>query len=207
MICWPPWKSRPPADPVPRLPLSAVDRDAGRALVERTGLTGSGPLIGLFPGAEFGPSKRWPWRRFAELAQLLRRRLPAARILIVVGPKETWLGVRVHEESGRIHPLAGPDLDLARLARLLSALDVLVTNDSGPMHLAAAVGVPVRRPVRAHRPRAHRPGRRRPPDPLHRSLVLALLPPALPAAAPPLPEGDRRRAGGGGGIDVAAIGG
>ena len=130
-----------PADWVPRLPLSPADRDAGRALVERAGLAGDGPLIGLFPGAEFGPGKRWPWRRFAELARQLRRRLPGARILIVVGPKETWLGVRVHEESGHVHPLAGPDLDLGRLAALLAALDLLVTNDSGPMHLAAALGV------------------------------------------------------------------
>jgi heptosyltransferase-2 len=132
----------PPADWVPRLELSSADREVGRALVERTGAAGDGPLIGLFPGAEFGPSKRWPWRRFAELARQLRRRLPGARILILVGPKETWLGVRVHEESGHLHPLAGPDLDLGRLARLLTALDLLVTNDSGPMHLAAAVGVP-----------------------------------------------------------------
>jgi heptosyltransferase-2 len=131
-----------PVDWVPRLPLSAADHEAGRALVERTGLTGDGPLIGLFPGAEFGPSKQWPWRRFVELARLLRRRLPGSRILIVVGPKETWLGVRIHEESGHVHPLAGPDLDLGRLARLLGTLDALVTNDSGPMHLAAAAGVP-----------------------------------------------------------------
>ena len=131
-----------PADWTPRLALSEADREAGRALVERTGLGGDGPLVGLFPGAEFGPSKRWPYLRFAELARELRRRLPGVRILIVVGPKETWLGVRVHEESGKVHPLAGPDLDLGRLAKLLAALDALVTNDSGPMHLAAAVGVP-----------------------------------------------------------------
>lgn len=131
-----------PAGWVPRLELAAADREAGRELVERAGLTGDGPLIGLFPGAEFGPSKRWPWRRFAELASALRRQRPRARILILVGPKETWLGVRVHEESGHVHPLAGPDLDLGDLAKLLANLDVLVTNDSGPMHLAAAVGIP-----------------------------------------------------------------
>ena len=131
----------PPADWLPRLALSRADRETGLGLVERTGLAGDGPLVGLFPGAEFGPSKRWPWRRFAELARELRRRLPAVRILVIVGPKETWLGVRVHEESGHVHPLAGPDLDLGRLARLLSRLDLLITNDSGPMHLAAALGV------------------------------------------------------------------
>ena len=132
----------PPPDWVPRLDLSPADRAAGRALLQRTGVAGDGPLVGLFPGAEFGPSKRWPWQRFAALARRARRRLPGARILILVGPKETWLGVRLHEESGRVHPLAGPDLDLGQLATLLANLDLLVTNDSGPMHLAAAVGVP-----------------------------------------------------------------
>jgi heptosyltransferase-2 len=106
------------------------DRSAARA-----------PLVGLFPGAEWGPSKQWPWRRFAELATELRRQRPDARIAIFVGPKETWLGVRVHEESGKLHPVIGPDLDLAALAGVMSHLDVVVTNDSGPMHLAAALGV------------------------------------------------------------------
>jgi ADP-heptose:LPS heptosyltransferase len=50
--------------------------------------------------------------------------------------------VRVHEESGKPHPVVGPDLDLAELAGALAHLDLLVTNDSGPMHLAAALGVP-----------------------------------------------------------------
>ena len=49
--------------------------------------------------------------------------------------------MRVHEESGKIHPVIGPDLDLAALAAVLAQLDLLVTNDSGPMHLAAALGV------------------------------------------------------------------
>ena len=62
--------------------------------------------------------------------------------MIVAGPKEVWTAVRVHEESGHLHPVIGPDLDLARLAGVLAHLDLLVTNDSGPMHLAAALGVP-----------------------------------------------------------------
>ena len=77
-----------------------------------------------------------------DLARDLRRRIPGVRAAIFAGPKEIWLGVRVHEESGKIHPLLGPDLDLAGLAAVLAGLDVLVTNDSGPMHLAAALGVP-----------------------------------------------------------------
>jgi heptosyltransferase-2 len=137
-----------PASWAPRLELPAELVRAGAERLARAGIDVGKhhPLIGVFPGAEFGPSKRWPWRRFAELLLDLRRGLgdagqPAFRGIIVAGPKEVWTAVRVHEESGKIHPVIGPDLDLARLAGVLSHLDVLVTNDSGPMHLAAALGV------------------------------------------------------------------
>jgi len=135
----------PPEDWVPRLELPIARRDEGRARLERARLAvgaGAGPLVGLFPGAEWGASKRWPMARFAELARELRRRRPDLRAVVLAGPKEVWLAVRVHEESGKLHPVIGPDLDLAGLAGVVAHLDLLVTNDSGPMHLAAALGVP-----------------------------------------------------------------
>lgn len=132
-----------PASWIPRLELSTQMTEKGRALLARANLeSGSGPLIGLFPGAEFGPSKRWPWKRFVALSRELRRRWPESRQLIVAGPKEIWLAVRIYEETGKIHPVIGPDLDLGQLTAVLSQLDLLVSNDSGPMHLAAALGVP-----------------------------------------------------------------
>jgi heptosyltransferase-2 len=137
-----------PPDWAPRLELPGDLHQRGIERLARAGIeVGTHrPLIGVFPGAEFGPSKRWPWRRFAELLLALRREfgdtgLPAFRGIIVAGPKEVWTAVRVHEESGKLHPVIGPDLDLAHLAGVLAHLDVLVTNDSGPMHLAAALGV------------------------------------------------------------------
>jgi heptosyltransferase II len=131
-----------PASWVPRLELPEAVRRAGEERLARGRLRAEGTLVGLFPGAEFGPSKRWPWRRFAELARELRRARPQLGTVILAGPSEVWLAVRVHEESGRLHPVVGPELDLAQLAGVLSHLDLLVTNDSGPMHLAAALGVP-----------------------------------------------------------------
>lgn len=132
-----------PPDYTPHLALSTERQQAGRVRLERAGIAaGERPLIGLFPGAEFGPSKRWPMKRFAGLAQEIRKMIPSARQIILAGPREIWLGVRVYEESGKIHPVIGPDLDLAGLAAVLSQLDLLITNDSGPMHLAAALGVP-----------------------------------------------------------------
>ncbi|MEO8195509.1 MAG: lipopolysaccharide heptosyltransferase II [Thermoanaerobaculia bacterium] len=136
-----------PVDWIPRLELSAALSARGRERLARAGLGAAtagadGPLLGLSPGAEWGGSKRWPMSYWGDLARDLRQRIPGVREAIFVGPKEIWLGVRVHEESGKIHPLLGPDLDLAGLAATLAELDLLVTNDSGPMHLAAALGVP-----------------------------------------------------------------
>ncbi len=135
-----------PVDWIPHLALPAELRERGRERLGRAHLlddhAAGTPLVGLSPGAEWGPSKRWPMRHWADLARALRQRLPGVREAIFVGPKEIWLGVRVHEESGKIHPVLGPDLDLPGLAAAMSHLDLLVTNDSGPMHLAAALGVP-----------------------------------------------------------------
>jgi heptosyltransferase-2 len=131
-----------PASWRPRIDLPSALRERGRERLERARLELGAPIVGLFPGAEWGASKRWPWRRFADLAPALRRCAPGAQPLVLVGPKEIWLGVRIHEESGKVHPVVGPDLDLPALAGVLSHLALLVTNDSGPMHLAAALGVP-----------------------------------------------------------------
>ncbi|MEE8367652.1 MAG: lipopolysaccharide heptosyltransferase II [Thermoanaerobaculia bacterium] len=133
----------PPLTWVPSIHLTAEMRASGEALLQRAKVRVSGrQTIGLFPGAEFGKSKRWPRERFAETIRQIRRAAPNVNQVIVVGPKEVWLGVRLYEATGKIHPVIGPDLDLAGLATVLSQLDLLVTNDSGPMHLAAAVGTP-----------------------------------------------------------------
>jgi heptosyltransferase-2 len=132
----------PPSDWTPHLEVTPELARRGGELLARAGVRqGDGPLIGLFPGAEFGPSKRWPWQRFAALAREMRKRLPTIRCVILAGPRELWLAVRIYEETAKLHPVVGPDLDLADLAAALSRLDILVTNDSGPMHLAAALGV------------------------------------------------------------------
>ena len=131
-----------PTDWTPRLRLDDAARTRGRELLARAGIDPEGgPIVGLFAGAEFGASKQWPRERFEEAARQIRRQRSDLQLTILAGPKEVWLAVRLHEETGKIHPVIGTDLDLADLAAVFSEHRALLTNDSGPMHLAAAVGV------------------------------------------------------------------
>jgi heptosyltransferase-2 len=131
-----------PSSP-PRLELTADQLDRGLSALRRIGgrSEGGAKRVGVFPGAEFGPSKRWPAARFAELLGKLAPRSELEAVLIA-GPGEEALAREIQNASGVLAPLVGPELDLLELAAVLSHLDALITNDSGPMHLAAAVGTP-----------------------------------------------------------------
>ncbi|HWD21225.1 MAG TPA: lipopolysaccharide heptosyltransferase II [Verrucomicrobiae bacterium] len=98
------------------------------------------PYFGLNPGAEYGPAKRWPAERFVEAAQKLQAARPG-RWLIFGGAGDAALAASVAADLDAVN-LAGKTT-LPELASLLKACQVLLTNDTGPMHLAAAVGVPV----------------------------------------------------------------
>lgn len=105
-------------------------------------LGAEGPWIGLNPGAFYGGAKRWLPERYAAVGDTLARRT-GARVAIVGGPAERALGESIAggmREPARV--LCG-ETSLSQLAGVLSRLRLLVTNDSGPMHVAAALGVPV----------------------------------------------------------------
>jgi lipopolysaccharide heptosyltransferase II len=101
------------------------------------GATG-GPVVGVFPGSH-APARRWPTERFAALAQKVSAR--GARVVVMGGPAETPATARVAAASRGALDVGGRT-DLADLAALLSLCDLVVTNDTGPMHLAGAVGTP-----------------------------------------------------------------
>jgi ADP-heptose:LPS heptosyltransferase len=95
----------------------------------------------LCPASASAPAKRWPAERFAALADLLARRgIPRA---VAVGPSERGLAEAVRERSGSPLPVLGPDLDAIELAAVLAKARLVVSNDSGPAHLAGAVNTPV----------------------------------------------------------------
>ncbi len=98
--------------------------------------------MGLSPGAAYGPAKRWPPERFAAVAANLQEEL-GARIVLLGGPEDREVAAQVKEH------LRHPVLDLVGQTELrqalgvLSLLQLLITNDSGLMHGAAALGVPL----------------------------------------------------------------
>jgi lipopolysaccharide heptosyltransferase II len=130
----------PDREPPRLVPPDAARRKAQEAL-EAAGVKAGDRLVLLAPGSAKDATKRWPAERFAMLGDLLaRRRLSCA---IVVGPAERALGAAVSAAARAPLPVLGADLDPVELSALLSGVRLLVSNDSGPMHLAAAVGTPV----------------------------------------------------------------
>jgi heptosyltransferase-2 len=105
-------------------------------------LAGDDPWIGLSPGAFFGSAKRWPPERYAAAADLVARRL-GARVAVVGAAAERAVGEAIASAMTAPTRVLCGETTFAELLGVLSRLRVLVSNDSGPMHLAAALGVPV----------------------------------------------------------------
>jgi len=128
------------ADRLPRLRTRAEDDAAIDKLLQKEKAEIGAPLIGLFPGAGH-PSRRWPLERFAELADYLTRN-DGVRVIVFAGPEERVLVPQMR----RLFPpsaIVFDRLTIAQVAAAQARLAVFVANDTGPMHIAAAVGTPV----------------------------------------------------------------
>lgn len=122
-------------------------------------------LLGLNPGAEYGPAKRWPAENFAATAREVCRRIPNCVWLAFGGPGDSKVCAEIEKLANvRVLSLAGKTT-LRQLMALLKTCRVVLTNDSGPMHLAAALGTPVVVPFGSTSPELTGPGL--PGDPRH----------------------------------------
>jgi heptosyltransferase-2 len=120
--------------------IDAARRVEARRLLGEAQLPPGEPKVGLQLGAALGPAKLWPSERLAALAMRLEAR--GVHPLLLGGPGARGLADAVQgAAAGPIRSLVGRDHP-ALLAALLSELDALVAADSGPAHVAAAVGVP-----------------------------------------------------------------
>jgi len=128
------------------------------------------PVFGLNPGAEYGPAKRWPVERFIAAAREIQCRTNCTWLLF--GSKnEVQLAERVSSElrtpNSELRTLAG-QTSLRELMSLVKLCRALLTNDSGPMHVAAALGTTVVVPFGSTSPELTGPGL--PGDSRHRLL-------------------------------------
>ncbi|HSI35634.1 MAG: lipopolysaccharide heptosyltransferase II [Phycisphaerae bacterium] len=135
-----------------KLFVTASEREAARQVLTRAGLdpeidrpaaSGKPPLVILNPGANYGASKCWPAERFAETADRLVAE-QGATILLSGAPKERAIlaAIRGNMKQPSID-LSTHGLTLGALKDVIRRCDLMVTNDTGPRHVAAAFDVPV----------------------------------------------------------------
>jgi heptosyltransferase-2 len=158
------------SDPVP--PLLNITTSELEAAAQKFGLStgagrkSSGSIFGINAGAEYGPAKRWPSERFIAAAVEVERRTQC-RWVIFGGPADVNLATEIGEgikrglgrPSQACEPLSvAGKTSIRELCALLKLCDLLLTNDTGPMHVAAAVGTPVIVPFGSTSPELTGPG-------------------------------------------------
>jgi heptosyltransferase-2 len=125
------------------LRVSAARKSAARAFLHTRGVEDNGRhrLVALCPGSINSRAKRWPAERYAALADRLIEEA-GSRILLVGSAAEGEVSVEVAGHMRNEPILLTGQTDLAQLVAVLSLVDLLITNDTGPAHIASALGRP-----------------------------------------------------------------
>ena len=130
-----------PGEALPEVPFPAltIDRQKQAAVMESLGIATEKPVIAMMPGAEYGPAKCWPLDYFAELSALLVGE--GFDVWVLGSDKDGPAGERIASASAA-HNLCGRT-SLEDVIDLLGYTEQAISNDSGLMHVAAAVGTHV----------------------------------------------------------------
>lgn len=126
--------------PLPR-PKLAVSEEQRQRVLGKLGLSLAQPVVVFCPGAEYGPAKRWPIPYFAELAQMLR--IKGYAVWLMGSAKDREIGDKIVALGNNASRNLCGQTDLAEAIALLSCASLVVSNDSGLMHLAAALNRPM----------------------------------------------------------------
>lgn len=128
----------------PNLPINESQRAGAYGLLQELGANRGGPLVAIHPGAgAYSKARIWPEERFAEVAKELIK-LHNASIIVLGGPDEVEAAITLQElaDSPEVYNLAGRTT-IHETAAIIERCSLFLGNDSGPMHIAAAVGTPV----------------------------------------------------------------
>jgi len=126
----------------PHLTATEAEQAEATEWLAQAGINAGDFLLGINPGAAFGSAKRWYPDRFAGVAERLSAEW-GARIILFGGPGETDIAAEISTGlQGRCLNLAGKT-SVRQLMALIRRCNFFVTNDSGPMHIAAAFDVPL----------------------------------------------------------------
>ena len=130
----------PPKDlPAPRL---EADLNEPVRVSNRFNLDTRVPLIAFCPGAEYGPAKRWPPEHFAALARMISQSFPYTQIVALGSQKDAPIAQAIAERAPNVRNLCG-QTSLGEACALITRASAVVTNDSGLMHVAAALRRPL----------------------------------------------------------------
>jgi heptosyltransferase-2 len=124
------------------LKISSKRQESARQLLREEGISGRKPIVGVNPGASFGSAKRWPKERYANLLDQLARE-QEVDIVIFGSAAEVSIAKAIAMGMRHSPTILSGKTTLAGLIALLSCCDLFITNDSGPMHLAAALQIPM----------------------------------------------------------------
>ncbi|BAN35772.1 lipopolysaccharide heptosyltransferase II [Sulfuricella denitrificans skB26] len=122
-------------------PRLTANKEQTQTTLAKLGLTPKKTVVAFCVGAEYGPAKRWPARHFTELAGMLANE--GHEIWLLGSHKDTEIGAEIESSSsGAARNLCG-QTNLAQAIDLLAAANLAVVNDSGLMHIAAALDKPM----------------------------------------------------------------
>ncbi len=122
--------------PAPVLHVSEAERAAVAELLRRAGVAGAYAVV--VPGAAFGPAKSWPWERYRMLCRRLAAEMP---VVLTGGAGDRDVCARIADGERGVVDLAGAT-SLGEFFALAAGATVVIANDSGAPHVAAALGTP-----------------------------------------------------------------
>lgn len=126
-------------DELPSMPLPIASRERARRHLRALGVRIDRPIFGIHAGGLYGRAKHWGDGRYQQTAERLRA--DGFEVVLLTSPAEREQAEAISEACGGL-PIIGEGGDVLDLAAAIAQCSVVITNDSGPLHLAAALAVP-----------------------------------------------------------------